>query len=363
MRHKGKCMGNIIELKQAQAHQATLSAPVTLRQTQDGEVKTGEFDITAYTGSVVDRWYGKLAIEVEGITAKAQMPVFREHAREVVVGYSLSHRIVDGAFHVYGKFSTVTDAAREVQALAGEGFPWQASIGVRPLKILSLEDGASTEVNGQDLEGPAEIWLESEVFETSFVALGADDNTQVACFSQVNDAPAPAGHNHRKEHDMEITLSLLESKAPELLAQIRKEAADDAFTKGEAAGRAAGAADELARIKAVSDQAMAGHEDLAATLMFDGKTTGPEAAVQILAAEKKAKQTALDNLSAGGIDPVTQSTPPAAPPKAPAEPATEEEFAKNADLVEEFGDFDTYAAFKQAEKKGLVRILTGKKGA
>ena len=343
-------MGNIIDLKQAQSKQATLSAPVELRKNQDGEVKNGEFDITAYTGAVVDRWYGKLAIAVDGIQAKAKMPIFREHAREVVVGYSLSHRIEDGAFHVYGKFSTVTDAAREVQALAGEGFPWQASIGVRPLKILSLEEGVSTEVNGQDLAGPAEVWLESEVFETSFVALGADDNTQVACFSQVNETPAPAGNIQRKEQDMEITLSLLESKAPELLAQIRKDAADDAFKKGEEAGRAAGAADELARIQGVSDQSMAGHEDLIARLMFDGKTTGPEAAMQVLAAEKKVKETALENLAAGGVAPVTQPAPPAVPPKAPTQPTTEEEFKKNKALVEEFGDFETYSAYLHTEK-------------
>jgi hypothetical protein len=362
MRHKGKLMGNIIALTQAQANRATLSAPVMLRQTKDGQTKTGEFDITAYTGAVVDRWWGKLAIDVDGITAKDRMPIFREHAREVVVGYSLSNRKEAGAFHVYGKFSGVTDAAKEVQALAEEGFPWQASIGVRPLKILSLDDGVATDVNGHTVAGPAEIWLESEVFETSFVALGADDNTQVACFSQVNDTPAPAGHNLRKEHDMEITLSLLESKAPELLAEIRKTAAAEAFKQGEAAGRAAGAADELARIQAVSEQAMPGHEALAARLMFDGKTTGPEAAVQILAAEKKIRQTALDNLDSGAPAPVTPA-PAADPAPAPADPATADEFSKNKDLVEEFGDYETYAAFKAASDKGLVRILTGKKGA
>jgi len=356
-------MGTIIDLHQAQANQVTLSAPVLLRDAPEGKVKT-EFDITAYTGAVVDRWWGKLAIEVDGITAKARMPIFREHTRELIVGHSLSHRKENGAFMVAGRFTGATDAAKEVQALANDGFPWQASIGVRPLKILSIEQGASARVNGQDLDGPAEIWMESEVFETSFVALGADDNTQVACFSQVNDTPAPAGHNQGKEYDMEITLSLLESKAPDLLAQIRKDAADAAYKQGEEAGRAAGAADELARIQGVADQAMAGHEDLMATLMFDGKTTGPEAAVQILAAEKQAKQTALDNLAAGGIAPVNQPAPPANPPApAPADPATQEEFEKNQDLVAEFGDFDTYAAFKQAEKKGLVRILTGKKGA
>ncbi len=344
-------MDKIIDLQQAQANQVTLSAPVVLRKTPEGETKTGEFEITAYTGAVVDRWWGKLAIDVDGIQAKASMPIFREHAREVVVGYSLSHKKENGAFLVSGKFSNVTEAAKEVQALAGEGFPWQASIGVRPLKILSIEQGASASVNGQDLEGPAEIWMESEVFETSFVALGADSNTQVACFSQVNETPAPVGNIPRKEHDMDITLSLLESKAPELLAQIRKDAADEAFKKGEEAGRAAGAADELARIKGVSEQAMAGHDDLIAKLMFDGKTTGPEAAVQVLAAEKKIKETALENLAAGGIAPVNQSTPPAVdPPAVPENPTTEEDFKKNSGLVEEFGDFETYSAYLHTEK-------------
>jgi len=358
-------MDGIIDLNQAQANQVTLSAPVVLRKTPDGQTKAGEFEITAYTGAVVDRWWGKLAIDVDGIQAKPSMPIFREHAREVVVGYSMSNRKEDGKFMVSGKFSNVTDAAKEVQALAGEGFPWQASIGVRPLKILSVEQGASATVNGQDMEGPAEVWMESEVFETSFVALGADSNTQVACFSQVDEAPAPAGHNNREEKNMEITLSLLESKAPELLAQIRKDAANEAFKKGEDVGRAAGAADELARIKSVSEQRMAGHDDLVESLMFDGKTTGPEAAVQVLAAEKKVKETALENLADGGIDPVTPSTPPAIdpPPTADDPPDSEEAFNKNKALVEEFGDFDTYAAYKTATEKGLARILSGQKGA
>jgi len=342
-------MDNIIDLQQAQANQVTLSAPVVLRKTRDGEVKTGEFEITAYTGAVVDRWWGKLAIDVDGIQAKDSMPIFREHSRDVVVGYSLSNKRENGSFVVSGKFSTVTDAAKEVQALAGEGFPWQASIGVQPLKILALEQGASAEVNGAMLEGPAEIWIESRVFETSFVALGADDNTQVACFSQVNETPAPAGNKY-KEHDMDITMSLLESKAPEMLAQIRKDAADEAFKKGEEAGRTAGAADELARIKSVSDQSMAGHEDLVGKLMFDGKTTGPEAAVQILAAEKKLKATALSNLDAGAIAPVNQPAPPAPQPQVPENPTTEEEFKKNPALVEEFWDFETYSAFLHTEE-------------
>ena len=349
-------MEKIIDPANARATSLTLSAPVILREGTPDQAVT-EFDITAYTGAVVERWWGKLAIAVDGITAKNKMPIFREHNRDAIVGYSLNHRTEDGSFKVTGRFSKVTDAARDVAALASDGFPWQASIGVQPRRIMELDPGTSTMVNGQMLEGPAEIWLESNVFETSFVALGADDNTQVDCFSAVTEAPDPdAGQTPKKEKTMEITLSLLEEKAPELLAQIRKAATDQ--------GVLAGAAAELSRIKSVAEQTMPGHEDLTARLMFDGETTGPEAAVQILAAEKKLKIQALENLNAGGIPPVTPSPPPATDPvRDPASPDTREAFEANKTLVDEFGDFETFHAFKQASEKGLVKILTGKKGA
>jgi signal peptide peptidase SppA len=51
-------------------------------------------------------------------------------------------------------------------------------------------------------------------------------------------------------------------------------------------GITAGAAAERARILAVEEQSMPGHESLVAEMKADGKTTGPEAAARILQAEK-----------------------------------------------------------------------------
>lgn len=53
-----------------------------------------------------------------------------------------------------------------------------------------------------------------------------------------------------------------------------------------AAFRAEGAAAERERIASVEAQTLPGHEALIATLKADGKTTGPEAAAQVLAAER-----------------------------------------------------------------------------
>ncbi|HKJ75978.1 MAG TPA: hypothetical protein VKA64_02135 [Gammaproteobacteria bacterium] len=73
----------------------------------------------------------------------------------------------------------------------------------------------------------------------------------------------------------------LEKHRPDLVAAIREE----------------GAACERERIQAVHDLAKdaPGHQALIQTLMFDGHTTGGEAAMQVLNAERHARTPAADN--------------------------------------------------------------------
>lgn len=92
------------------------------------------------------------------------------------------------------------------------------------------------------------------------------------------------------------TAQALEAAYPMLAAQIRDQAT------------AAGAQAERDRIQAVRAQALPGHEALVERLAMDGKTTGPEAAMAILAAER---QVAAAAAAAHFAD---------APPAAPASP-------------------------------------------
>lgn len=78
----------------------------------------------------------------------------------------------------------------------------------------------------------------------------------------------------QKETPMDM--KTLAEQHPELLANIQAEA------------RAAGAKAEQERVAAVRAQSMPGHEALIEQLAADGKTTGPEAAVAVLAAERAA---------------------------------------------------------------------------
>lgn len=177
-------MSNEIELKNANCTYISLLSDVKFEQLKgdNGEIKTKQFKIEAFTGQVINRWWGKLAIDIDGIKAKNNMPILLNHEISQIVGYS-DHVYKAGSFFVNGRFSGVTEQSKYVQALAGEGFPWQASIGVKPIRIKRVEKGESFSVNGQEINGEAEIWLESEVFETSFVPLGADSETNAQIFS------------------------------------------------------------------------------------------------------------------------------------------------------------------------------------
>ena len=68
--------------------------------------------------------------------------------------------------------------------------------------------------------------------------------------------------------------------------------------------RAEGAQAELARVAAVRDQVIPGHEALIEKLAADGKTTGAEAAMAVLAAERSSRAAAVNARAADAVAPV-----------------------------------------------------------
>lgn len=86
-----------------------------------------------------------------------------------------------------------------------------------------------------------------------------------------------------------ITLETLTADHPEVVETIKKQGYDEGFS----AGKVQGQKDEVARIKDVREQSIPGHEALIESLMFDGKSTGADAALAIVQAEKKVRSTSL----------------------------------------------------------------------
>lgn len=99
-----------------------------------------------------------------------------------------------------------------------------------------------------------------------------------------------------KKEGPKMDLDTLKAEHPDLVQAIRNEAL------------AEGAAQERARIQAIEDIAVAGHEDLVNAAKFDGKTTAEALAVQILKADKARnaqmlKARAEDAKALEGIEP------------------------------------------------------------
>jgi signal peptide peptidase SppA len=80
------------------------------------------------------------------------------------------------------------------------------------------------------------------------------------------------------------------------------------FEAGVTQGRTEGANTERERIQAVEKVTLPGHEALIATLKFDGKTSGPEAAVQVLQAENELRGKELAKIRSEAPAPVPEST-------------------------------------------------------
>lgn len=113
----------------------------------------------------------------------------------------------------------------------------------------------------------------------------------------------------------------LETQHPALFAQLQTEfSADSTFSTASldagvaanlAAANAAGAASERTRISDVRAQTLPGHEALVEKLAFDGKTTGPEAAMAVMAAERGRIAAAA---AAHAADAPAAAAPSTAPP-------------------------------------------------
>jgi hypothetical protein len=132
-------------------------------------------------------------------------------------------------------------------------------------------------------------------------------------------------------------------------------------------GVEAGAEFERTRVRAVQDQAMPGHEALVETLKFDGHTTGEQAAVLILAAERKKLGAYADDLRTAPAPPPTEITTRTTTQEVDAtmtpqqiELIAQEEWANNPNLSREFTSLITYVAFRKAEAAGRIRVLKRK---
>jgi signal peptide peptidase SppA len=177
-------------------------------------------------------------------------------------------------------------------------------------------------------------------------------STKGAPMSGINQGGQPAAQTSA----VVLTRESLERDHPALFAQVCSEF------------RGAGAAAERERIASVRAQSLPGHEKLIEAFAADGKTSGPEAAAAIVAAERSLRASQAAAHAADAPAAAAGGTAPVAP-KANAEdksvPIAERakaEWEGNAQLRSDFPTVEAYVALRKAEDAGNVRVI-GKRTA
>jgi signal peptide peptidase SppA len=171
-------------------------------------------------------------------------------------------------------------------------------------------------------------------------------------------AVAAESVNITGETDMPITMQQLLAEAPDVAEALRAE--------GAAAATPAAATAERERIQSVFAQSMPGHDALINSLAFDGKTSGAEAAVAVLGAEKKLRATALSDRRADAPDPAPHAAAPAGSSQEAADTSLSVEerckasWDKDANVRAEFGTLASYTAYTRGLESGRVRVLGSK---
>ena len=173
-----------------------------------------------------------------------------------------------------------------------------------------------------------------------------------------------AGNKHNGVRNMatQTTREFLATDNPELLASLIEEGRIAGFDQGRAEGLTAGAESERARIQAVKAASLPGHEALIEALMFDGTTTGAQAAAKVIEAEREKRGARLQAIASDAPNSVPHAVAPASDgavdASLPIEERCKRAWDRDPEVRAEFRDnFKAYLAFSKAEAGGRAKIL------
>ncbi|QDV85558.1 hypothetical protein [Planctomycetes bacterium TBK1r] len=182
-----------------------------------------KFSMVAYTGGAMrlGGWPYPVVVDLAGLrVTRKSRPILKDHDRGSIVGHTDDIRISERSLEVAGVISGVGTTAQEVIATSENGFPWQASLGASADKVVFIPEGKTAKANGRDHNGPLYIARKSTLGEVSFVALGADDNTEARVAAGQADEDNPESGGEETTDDLEpVNASLDMSTKPKAKPQ------------------------------------------------------------------------------------------------------------------------------------------------
>ena len=137
-----------------------------------------------YSGAPVDlRDYGfdyPVVYDIAGIELNQSTPIFYDHYD--VIGHTTSLRKVENGSALRGKGVASLPGTNTTKVVEGakNGFPWQASMGLKIANYktdIKLHDKGPIQVNNRTLQGPMYVVNKSFLREMTVTAAGRDSNT------------------------------------------------------------------------------------------------------------------------------------------------------------------------------------------
>lgn len=316
-----------------------------------GEVEKLSFAGKANSGAPLNHaFWENFAIDMKGVkVARLDLPVLRDHDPGSIIGYTTAIKLSDAGIDVEGYLIGANDSAREVMTLMKHGAPLQMSVYVKPSRVLRLEQGDTSKVNGHQLSGPGHIFQESHLREVTITAMGADEDTTATLLSrsqgerevsvvQYERLQAEQEKQMSEQKNAPVTAAELAAQHPEIIESIRAEAA--------AQGRDA----ERQRVEYAFAQGKHVDRDVVLNAISKGLETGAIAEVYLSHVIEKAdkaqdrlaqlRETAPQSVGASPIQEFRETG------IAPTAPATDEElrlkWSGDDELRSQFATFEDY---------------------
>lgn len=273
------------------------------------DISINSFGGAVYTGlsiySLLKAHKGQITFRIDGAAMSAATIITSVPGAKVVMPRGAMMMIHKVSSVAIGTTDDMRKAADDMEKLE------ENLINIYVEKTGRTVDEIKEKVNAETFftaEEAVEFGLADEIDETTEVK-----NTASGSFVMLNGlkadsrffANAPKGFIHaeqpqasavQKKEVQKMNLETLKAEHPDLVQAIRDEAI------------AEGAAQERARIQAIEDIAVMGHEDLVNKAKFDGKTTAEALAVAMIKADKARgtqmlKARAEDAKALEGIEP------------------------------------------------------------
>jgi phage major head subunit gpT-like protein/phage head maturation protease len=149
----------------------------------DGKPRRPTFSIVGYTGAVMNvvGFYSPVIVDLVGLKAgRDKIPILLGHDTDRIIGQTDGITIDSGGVRLTGTITGEDSHSSTVVSHARNGFEWQASIGASIIRQEFLKAGEKAVVNAREITGPMVIAREARLYETSFVAVGADGQTSAS---------------------------------------------------------------------------------------------------------------------------------------------------------------------------------------